>query len=169
MNAGTHLGETKDVFVEAQVLRADGTIETRGVEALAFAYRRSALTAGEIVLEAAFRVETARDAAFAQIISDTKARRRATQPVTLPSGGSTFANPPGRKAWELIDQAGLRGRRVGDAEISALHPNFIVNLGDATAEDVDTLIRLAQHEVDRRFKIRLEPEVVRVGEWEETG
>lgn len=167
MNAGTHLGETKDALLEATVLRSDGVFDVRPVAELGMSYRHAEIRGDEIVVSAAFRVRTATDASFAQVIQDTKARRRATQPVTLPTGGSTFANPPGDSAWRLIDAAGLRGRTLGDARISELHPNFIVNGGDATAADIDGLIRLCQAEVEARFGVRLRLEVRRVGVWED--
>ncbi|GMV41824.1 MAG: UDP-N-acetylenolpyruvoylglucosamine reductase [Myxococcales bacterium] len=166
MNAGTHLGETKDALLDATIMGADGAVSVRDAAALGLSYRHSALRAGEVVVGATFRVRTALDSSFAQVIQETKARRRATQPVTLPSGGSTFANPPGDHAWRLVDAAGLRGHVIGGAQISELHPNFIVNLGDATAADIAALMRLAMTEVEQRFGVRLRPEVVRVGEWE---
>lgn len=167
MNAGTHLGETKEAIIDATLMLPDGTVQVWDRDALDLAYRRSALTAGEIVVEATFRVRTAQDSEFARVIQETKARRRETQPVTLPTGGSTFANPPGQQAWRLIDAAGLRGRRIGDAQISELHPNFIVNVGEATAADIHALVQLAMAEVEQRFGVELRPEVVRIGEWEE--
>lgn len=171
MNAGTHLGETKDVLVDATLLLETGEVVTRTNADLAFAYRASNVADGQVILGATFRVRTAQDATFAREIQEVKERRRRTQPLTLPNGGSTFANPPGDHAWRLIDAAGLRGKRHGDAEISTVHPNFIVNLGSASAADISALIELAESEVFQRSGVRLRPEVVRLGDWgdEESG
>jgi UDP-N-acetylmuramate dehydrogenase len=102
------------------------------------------------------------DAAQARI-RELLARRAATQPTGLPSCGSVFRNPPGDHAARLIEAAGLKGRRIGGAEVSHKHANFIINLGDATATDIARLIDLVQSEVERTSGIRLTPEVRRVG------
>lgn len=167
MNAGTHLGEIKDILVGVQLLRPGcGLIAVTAAE-LGLTYRHSALQQGEIVVEATLELTKEDPDVIRALLRDTKGRRQKTQPLTLPSGGSTFANPPGDKAWRLIDAAGLRGVRIGGAQISELHPNFIVNLGDAKASDIEALIQLVQETVEKRFGIKLRPEICRIGEWED--
>lgn len=166
MNAGTHLGEIKDILVSVKLLRSNRTLVEIDATGLGLTYRHSAITPGEIVVEATLALTKTDPEQLRMLLRDTKERRQKSQPLTLPSGGSTFANPPGDKAWRLIDAAGLRGVRIGGAQISELHPNFIVNLGDATANDIDALIQLVQKTVEKRFGVKLRPEICRLGDWE---
>jgi UDP-N-acetylmuramate dehydrogenase len=163
MNGGTHLGELKDALHDVRLYQKDVGVQWVPGETLALRYRDSDIQKGDVVLAARFRVRTAKSDEFATVIRDVKERRRETQPLTSPSGGSTFANPEGNKAWRLIDAAGLRGVRIGGACFSEIHSNFIVNEGDASASDIESLIQLAKREVQKKFGIVLREEVCRVG------
>lgn len=167
MNAGTHLGEVGDRVIDVEVMLPDGTVEVLTPADIGFAYRRATLPPKAIVVSARLRVHTdpervATDRAAARHHLD---RRKATQPLDQPSCGSTFKNPPGDAAGRLIDACGLKGRRVGGAQISDKHANFIVNTGGATAADVYQLITLARRTVYAETGTVLEPEVHAVGDW----
>lgn len=164
MNAGLHEREVKDVLVEAEVMRADGSRTTLSNQALAFRYRAAAgLPPGAIVLCVTFDVQrSTRDAVTAEVERHLS-RRSATQPLDIPSCGSVFKNPTGDFAGRLIEAVGLKGTRVGGAEISTVHANFIVNRGGATAADVLALVERARAGVRERFGITLEPELRVVG------
>ena len=161
MNAGTALGEVADVLVA--VAGADGTRLPR--EALRMRYREGGLPPGFFVVEVELRVTSEGVAAERARITEHLARRKATQPLGMPSCGSVFRNPPGDHAGRLIESAGLKGWRRGGAEISALHANFIVNHGDATAHDVMVCVRTAWEAVRARAGVELVPEVHVLGEW----
>lgn len=165
MNAGTHLGEVKDSLLRATVVTATGSVEVRDAAALGLVYRNSALTDGEIVVEAVFGMTAVADDSVNRTMREVKERRRRTQPVNLPSGGSTFKNPEGHRAWALIDGVGLRGHRIGGAQFSEVHSNFITTEPGATAADVAALIRLAQQRVLDAHGIELHSEVSWLGEW----
>ena len=174
-NAGAHGGEIKDSLEVATLLDAAGNVVEYQLQDFAYAYRASrlkqhvALRAGfnPVVLSARFQLADGnRDEIRARAEQFLQHRRR-TQPVE-PSLGSTFVNPPGDHAGRLIEQAGLKGVRVGGVEVSTLHANFIINpggVGKATAQDVVRLIRLIQSTVLERFGVHLTPEVQFVGEW----
>jgi len=172
-NAGAFGGEIAHVLTQATLLvwEPSGRAERRVVDAaaLGFAYRSSALKRREIrgvVLEAEFRLTRAADPAALQArVEAMQARRRATQPPGA-SMGSMFKNPPNDFAGRLIDAAGLKGLRQGDAEISPLHANFFVNRGRARARDVWALLVHARREVYRRFGVLLEPEIELLGAWD---
>jgi UDP-N-acetylmuramate dehydrogenase len=164
MNAGTRTGEMKDVLVRAEVATADGLgfVEARE---LGFGYRRSLLPGLGVCtrIEVALRpgdVAAAREAMRADLD-----HRRATQPLSEPTFGSTFTNPPGDFAGRLIEAAGLKGHVAGGAMWSTVHANFVVNRGGATARDVLALVNLARSRVMERFGVRLEPEVRLAGEF----
>lgn len=170
MNAGAHGGEVGRVVLFADVAFPDGRVRRVDREELGFAYRRSRVGEwGALVLRAAFQLTPGDREAMIRQVKEWTQRRRQTQPLSQASAGSVFQNPPGTHAARLIEEAGLKGRRVGAAQISPRHANFIVNLGGATARDVLKLIQLAQEEVWRRYAVRLEPEVKIVGEDGETG
>jgi len=164
MNAGTSLGEACDLLHEVTVVMPGGELQTLSVEECGFAYRHSQLPEGSVVASArmAFRPDADLDKRAAFL-----ARRKATQPLSKPSCGSTFTNPPGDYAGRLIDAAGLKGHRVGGAQISEQHANFFLNTGDATAEDIAALIRHARRVVLETFDVLLEPEVRLLGPWAE--
>jgi UDP-N-acetylmuramate dehydrogenase len=163
MNAGTRLGEMKDVLTRVELATAEGAGFVPA-STLGLAYRTCRLPAGAVVtrIEVALRpgdVEAGRAA-----MREDQEKRRRTQPLDRPTFGSTFANPPGDHAGRLIEAVGLKGHRVGNATWSDVHANFIVNLGGATAADVLALIRLARERVFTQFGIRLETEVRFLGE-----
>lgn len=167
MNAGTTLGEASDVVYEVDVVLPGGELRTLAADALQFRYRHSTLPVGAVVARARLRLC---DTDVAERLVRRRAlmeRRKATQPLDLPSCGSTFTNPPGDHAGRLIEAAGLKGRRVGGAAISERHANFFVNEGGATAEDLRQLIVLARREVLDRFGVLLTPEVRLLGGWED--
>lgn len=167
-NAGAFGGCVADVLLWTDVLFADGRLERLAPAALAYAYRTSVLKQGTwwpaLVVRAAFRVRPAPAAEATARVRELQAQRTASQPRQL-SAGSVFANPPGDYAGRLIEAAGLKGHRVGGAQISPRHANFIVNLGGASARDVYALIRLAQDAVWKRFGIWLRPEIELLGRW----
>jgi UDP-N-acetylmuramate dehydrogenase len=146
----------------------DLALVTRTREQCGFRYRGSAFRPGEILTGATLDLPRGDSTAAREHLQQMRAARKRTQPLGLPNAGSIFKNPPGDYAGRLIEAAGLKGRRVGDAEISELHANFIVNRGAARAEDVLALATVAQSEVLRRFGITLEWEVRRLGSFAES-
>ena len=164
MNAGAYGGQLSDVLIDARVL-LNGELRTLTAEAMQMGYRTSLpLREGGIVLSARFALTPDDPEAIAARMRDLNARRRDKQPLDRPSAGSTFKRPEGYFAGALIEQAGLKGRRVGGAQVSEKHAGFIVNVGDATAADILTLIGVVQDEVEARFGVRLETEVRILGE-----
>jgi UDP-N-acetylmuramate dehydrogenase len=169
-NAGAHGGDTAGSLRLAEILQQDGTIRRWGADELKFGYRASRLKrereqGRRHVLLAAELALTRGDAAALQAeIDGYVAHRKRTQPPGA-SMGSMFKNPPGDYAGRLIEAAGLKGKRLGQAEISSLHANFFVNLGEARAAEVWTLIHLAHATVKAKFGVDLELEVELVGEW----
>jgi UDP-N-acetylmuramate dehydrogenase len=164
MNAGTRAGEVKDVLEGVEVATADGLRRLPAAE-LALGYRTCRLPAGAVVVRATLRLRAGDVAAAGAEMEREWARRSASQPLDLPSFGSAFRNPPGDFAGRLLEAVGLKGRRIGGAEISARHANFVVNVGGATARDVLALLRLGRERVRAEFGVTLEPEVRLVGEW----
>ncbi len=171
MNAGAYGGETAGVLesVLAYAPGAEGMPGELGVltvDELDMGYRRSRVAAdGLVVLSATFALTPADPAEIRASMDDFRQRRAEKQPLELPSAGSTFKRPEGYFAGKLIMDAGLRGARVGAAQVSEKHCGFVVNAGGATAADVNGLIEHVRDEVERRFGVRLEPEVRRVGEF----
>jgi UDP-N-acetylmuramate dehydrogenase len=165
MNAGTTLGEASDFLISVDVVLASGELVTMAASELELSYRHSVLPDGAVVARAKLQLTSVgieqKRASRMKLI----AARKATQPLDLPSCGSTFTNPPGDHAGRLIDAAGLKGRRIGGASISSKHANFIVNHGDATAYDIHALIELAMSEVMSQFGVGLVPEVRYLGDW----
>ena len=165
-NAGAYGSETKDVLVDAELMDLDGKTWTASNADLAFAYRKSALQGtATIVLRARFRGTPGDRATAVQKIKQIANDRMSKQPLAQPNTGSIFRNPPGDHAGRLIEAAGLKGTTHGGAMVSTKHANFIVNIGDASANDVLTLIRLCQETVREKFGVDLVPEVEVVGEW----
>jgi UDP-N-acetylmuramate dehydrogenase len=165
MNAGSLLGETGDTLVDVQVLDAAGVLRTVPKDALALGYRHCALPKGATVVQARFARSSEDPVAVEARIRTFLERRKATQPLDLPSCGSTFRNPPGDAAGRLIEATGLKGFRIGGAEVSPKHANFIVNHGDATAADIASVIVHVQARVQAVHGVALVPEVERVGDW----
>ena len=166
MNAGAYGGQLSDVFEGCRALDPEtGIISALGPAEMALGYRESAaLSRGLIVTEAAFRLTAGDRGAIPGKMDDLSARRREKQPLNLPSAGSTFKRPEGYFAGALIEQAGLKGLRVGGACVSEKHAGFVVNDRNATARDVLDLIRLVQARVLEHSGVRLETEVRILGE-----
>jgi UDP-N-acetylmuramate dehydrogenase len=164
MNAGTRAGEMKDVVRRVEVATADG-LGWIDAPALAFAYRTARLPPGGVVTRVEVELREGNTAAANAAMKADVEQRRATQPLSQPTFGSTFRNPPGDYAGRLIEAAGLKGHRVGNATWSSVHANFVTNHGGATARDVLTLMNLARSRVKEQFGIELEPEVRLCGEF----
>jgi UDP-N-acetylmuramate dehydrogenase len=163
VNAGAH-GEAVLDRVESLTTLRDGRVLVTGQEKLSFGYRHLALGPGEIVLAATFHVAPGSTTAIEERIEGFLAYRRTAQRVGYPNAGSFFKNPPGKQAWQLIDAAGLRGFRVGGAQVAEAHANFLVNRGGATARDFIELAGLIRAKVKEVSGIALEEEVRIVGE-----
>ena len=164
MNAGAYGGQLSDVLIDARVL-LHGEARTLTVDEMQMGYRTSLpLREGGIVISARFALKPDAPEAIAERMRELNARRRDKQPLNYPSAGSTFKRPEGYFAGALIEQAGLKGRSVGGAQVSQKHAGFIVNTGDATATDILTLIGVVQEAVETRFGVRLETEVRILGE-----
>lgn len=166
MNAGAWGTEIGDLVVDVEAMDPSGEIRVLRREQVSFGYRRAELPEGLILLAARLRGELGDPEEIRKAIRRYQSRRRARQPTREPSAGSVFRNPPGISAGQLIDQCGLKGVRVGDAEVSRVHANFIVNLGRATAGQVVELMERVQERVYARHRVALEPEVRVIGEWE---
>lgn len=167
MNAGTQLGEARDLVRAVTVVLPGGEIQRLEADELRFAYRSATLPDGAVVALAELALSDEEVPARLERRRELLLRRKATQPLDMPSCGSTFTNPPGDYAGRLIEAAGLKGARIGGAEISPRHANFFVNTGDATAEDIRQLIVWARRAVFDRFGVLLEPEVKLLGPWGE--
>lgn len=161
MNAGAYGGELKQVVSGAAVLFPEEGIRFLSGEELAFGYRRSFLTEHPeaVVLRAVFRLSPGEPEAIRETMRNLMNRRRASQPLEWPSAGSTFQRPEGYFAGTLIDQCGLKGRRVGGAQVSEKHAGFLINRGGATCGEIKELIRQVQETVLEKTGVRLEPEV----------
>jgi UDP-N-acetylmuramate dehydrogenase len=162
MNAGAYGTEVKDVLDWAEVATPRG-IERLPAAAFRFAYRQASVPPEMVVVRARFRATPGERAAILARMRAIRAAREAAQPVRARTGGSTFKNPPGRKAWELIDAAGCRGMRCGGAEVSEKHCNFLINTGGATAADLESLGEAVRARVLATSGIALEWEIRRLG------
>lgn len=165
MNAGTALGEVSDRLLDVTVLLADGADATLARDELRMAYRHCELPAGAIVVAARLQLTDEDPVAAWKRAAEHLEYRARTQPIDVPTCGSTFRNPPGDRAGRLIESSGLKGLTIGGAQVSPKHANFLVNLGDATASDLRALIERVQAEVLARAGVTLEPEVHLAGEW----
>ena len=163
-NAGAWGGATADVLASVEIVTAAGEERTLSRREIPFRYRASGLPAGSVVTQAIFALALGDPTAIRRRISGYLVRRNASQPVEFRSAGSIFKNPPGDYAGRLVEQAGLRGTRIGNAMISAKHGNYIVNVGGARAADVLALVALARERVRSATGIDLELEVKIVGE-----
>jgi UDP-N-acetylmuramate dehydrogenase len=165
MNAGTLLGEAADLVESVDLVLPGGELRQVSAADLAFGYRSSTLPEGAVIARATLALTDEDVADRLEKRQAFLARRKATQPLDKPSCGSTFTNPPGDHAARLIEAAGLKGHRQGNAEISGKHANFIVNLGGATAEEIRHLIALARCTVRDQFSVWMDPEVHLLGPW----
>ena len=163
MNVGAYGSEMKDVIVAAEALDARGQRHQLSPENLRFTYRHCAVPEDWVFTGAILRGRRGDRAAIQQRMDDITTAREATQPVRTRTGGSTFANPPGCKAWELIDKVGGRGLKRGGAVVSEKHCNFLINTGDASAGDIEGLGEELRRRVSERFGITLEWEIRRIG------
>ncbi|MGH7122401.1 MAG: UDP-N-acetylmuramate dehydrogenase [Acetobacteraceae bacterium] len=163
MNAGAYGTEIKDVLDWAEIVSRSGEVVRLTGAELALVYRRSSLPAGAVVVRARLCAEPGDQAAIVARIAAIKSSREATQPVHARTGGSTFQNPPGMKAWELIAAAGCRGMKSGAAEVSEKHCNFLINTGGATAADLEALGEEVKERVRATSGITLEWEIRRLG------
>ena len=160
MNAGAYGGEMKDICLQVQVMDPDGQLKTLSPEQMGFAYRHSCLEqTGQIVISADFQLTPKPVEEIRALMQELMERRKKSQPLDKPSAGSAFKRPVGGYAAALIEQAGLKGYRTGDAAISDKHAGFAVNLGNATAGQVKTLLETVANKVYENSGIRLEPEV----------
>lgn len=163
MNAGAWGGETWPLVRRVRTIDRQGQVRERDQADFSFGYRRVTGPDGEWFLGADLVLEPGDTESAQARIRELLDRRAATQPTGVPSCGSVFRNPPGDHAARLIEAAGLKGRRLGGAEVSQKHANFIINLGDATAADIAGLIEIIRDEVERHSRIRLQTEVRRLG------
>ena len=163
MNAGAYGRDTSDILVEATIVTRAGEIETWPSARLGYTYRHSELPAGAVVIEAVFEGMPGDKAAIGAEMDRIAAEREASQPLRSRTGGSTFKNPDGDKAWRLIDAAGCRGLRRGDAQVSEKHCNFLLNLGEATSADIEALGEEVRERVKAASGVLLEWEIQRVG------
>jgi UDP-N-acetylmuramate dehydrogenase len=166
MNAGAYGREVKDVLVEARLVLRDGTFKTWPLEKFGYTYRHSRVPEGAIVVEALFAGVPGDPEAIGAEMDRIAAERESSQPLRSRTGGSTFKNPPGHKAWALIDAAGCRGLRIGDAQVSEKHCNFLLNLGNATSAQIEDLGEEVRRRVMEKTNIVLEWEIQRIGDYE---
>jgi UDP-N-acetylmuramate dehydrogenase len=163
MNAGCYGREIKDVFVEATALDRRGNRITLTPSDMNFVYRKTQVRDELIFIEAVFEGAIDKPEAIRARMEELSANREAAQPIKSRTGGSTFKNPPGHKAWQLIDEAGCRGLRRGDAQVSEKHTNFLINTGEATAAELEALGEEVRRRVKQKSGVELEWEIKRVG------
>jgi UDP-N-acetylmuramate dehydrogenase len=163
MNAGANGAETKDVLIEATGIGRDGTRHRFSNADMKFVYRNSGVDPSIIFTSARFRGIIAAPEAIRARMNEVQAHRETAQPIREKTGGSTFKNPPGNSAWKLIDAAGCRGLRVGGAQVSEMHCNFLINTGDATACDIETLGETVRARVKQNSGIEIHWEIKRLG------
>lgn len=165
MNAGAYDGEMANIVREVEVLTPEGEVKSLQAKELDFSYRHSAIQgSGMLVLTVTVELQPGDKADIEAKMADFQQRRNSKQPLDLPSAGSTFKRPPGHFAGTLIDKAGLKGYTVGGAQVSPKHAGFVVNIGGATAEDVLQLIKDVQDKIMAENGVKLEPEVMVIGE-----
>ena len=163
MNGGAYGREVKDILVECDVVLRSGEVRTMAADELGYSYRHSELPEQAIVVSATFRGVPGDPAAIQAEMDRIAQSREESQPLRSRTGGSTFKNPPGHKAWALIDAAGCRGLMHGGAQVSEKHCNFLLNLGDATSSDIEALGEEVRRRVRAKTNISLEWEIQRVG------
>jgi UDP-N-acetylmuramate dehydrogenase len=163
MNAGAFGGEMKEVTLSAQALDRQGKLHTLTLEQLGFGYRHCGVDESWIFTQAVLQGRDGDKGEISHRMAEIRSAREASQPTRTRTGGSTFANPPGAKAWELIDKAGCRGLTIGGAQVSEKHCNFLINTGDATAADIEALGEEVRRRVLETSGIELRWEIRRIG------
>jgi UDP-N-acetylmuramate dehydrogenase len=164
MNGGAYGREVKDILVSARLALRSGEVVEWPLEKLGYTYRHSDVPLGAVVIEGVFRGTPGDSQAIGAEMDAIARAREESQPLRSRTGGSTFKNPPGHKAWALIDAAGCRGFRIGDAQVSEKHCNFLLNLGSATSAEIESLGEEVRRRVEAKPHISLEWEIQRVGE-----
>lgn len=169
MNAGAHGFSIADILSYVLVYNLKiRELEKKRPAELGLGYRASKLENYELIIEAGFRLKKGEPEKIKKLMESYFKERKAKQPLGERSAGSVFKNPPGDYAARLIEKAGLKGKTIGGAQVSTKHANFIINLGNATASDIYNLMKLVQQEVYNQFKVMLEPEIVLLGDFEES-
>ena len=163
MNGGAYGREVQDILVSATIALRSGEVEEWPLEKLGYRYRHSEVPEGAIVVGATFRGMRGDPAKIGAEMDRIAAAREESQPIRTRTGGSTFKNPPGHKAWALIDAAGCRGMTLGGAQVSEKHCNFLLNLGSATSSDIEALGEAVRRRVRAKTNITLEWEIQRIG------
>jgi UDP-N-acetylmuramate dehydrogenase len=163
MNGGAYGREVKDILVSARLVLRSGELVEWPLEKLGYTYRHSDVPEGAVVIEAVFRGSPGDPQAIGAEMDAIARAREESQPLRSRTGGSTFKNPPGHKAWALIDAAGCRGLTMGDAQVSEKHCNFLLNLGSATSAEIEALGEEVRRRVQDKTRISLEWEIQRVG------
>jgi UDP-N-acetylmuramate dehydrogenase len=163
MNGGAYGREVQDILVSAKLVLRSGEIVEWPLESLGYTYRHSEVPEGAVVVEATLRGTPGDPEAIGAEMDAIARAREESQPLRSRTGGSTFKNPPGHKAWALVDAAGCRGLTIGDAQVSEKHCNFLLNLGSATSADIEGLGEEVRRRVAAKTSINLEWEIQRVG------
>jgi len=163
MNGGAYGREVADILIDCDVMFPCGKLSRVPVEELAYSYRHSELASGAIVVSARFRGKPGDPAAIGAEMERIAKAREESQPLRTKTGGSTFKNPDGHKAWELVDAAGCRGLTMGGAQVSEKHTNFLINTGDATSSDIEALGEEVRRRVRENSGVELQWEIQRVG------
>ena len=163
MNGGAYGRETKDALIEARGVDRKGNIRTYTNADMHYTYRHCGLPDDIIFTQALYQGTPGDPAAIQAAMEKVTESREATQPIKSRTGGSTFKNPPDNKAWQLIDAAGCRGMKIGGAQVSELHCNFLINQGGATAADIENLGETVRRKVKETSGVQLEWEIKRIG------
>lgn len=163
MNAGAYGREFKDIIHSVKVLSENGQLHELTNDEIGFRYRSNSLQKQMIFVEARLKFERGEQNQIDSLMHKIKEQRKATQPINQKTAGSTFANSLNQKAWELIDKVGMRGYTLNDAQISNMHPNFLINLGSATSADLEKVAEMAKEKVLKETGIELKFEVIRLG------
>ena len=163
MNGGAYGREVKDVLVSARIALRSGEVQEWPLEKLGYTYRHSEVPEGAVVIDATLRGVRGKSKVIGAEMDAIARAREESQPLRSRTGGSTFKNPPGHKAWALIDAAGCRGLKLGDAQVSEKHCNFLLNLGSATSADIEALGEEVRRRVMAKCNINLEWEIQRIG------
>lgn len=159
MNAGAHGGSIADILEQVKIMTFSGEVKVLHKEDLDFGYRQCSLRDQALILEGVFRLRKGETESIKGKMSEYLAKRKASQPLEYPNAGSVFRNPTGDSAGRLIERAGWKGKKYGDAQVSEKHANFIINLGNATAFQVQSLIEDIQRDVQEKYGVELKPEV----------